>query len=406
MGNPALAWAASGGMYLTGWPSSAPLVPPVDVLGAARAAAADVERLTGSWGTAVRVDVPAVLFGRAAARGAQASRAGRTSVGGTCRLLETHDGWVALNLARQTDIEAVPAILGHELDGDLWEALTTAARSTTSSALVDRAQLLGVPAAPLPSGAGPGKGVSVDVAGEPVAPLPPSPARPVVVDFSAMWAGPLCTRLLTDAGARVIKVESTQRPDGARAGDPAFYEWLHAGQESVAVDFDSAGGRRQLHELVAGADVIVEASRPRALRQLGVDAEAVVRSRAGVTWLSITGYGRRGEAANRVAFGDDAAVAGGLVAFDREGSPVFCGDALADPLTGLYAAAAVAESIAAGGGRLIEVTLAGVARHVVDTGEPMPPHEVAAAGRDRWVVRAGGAEREVLPPAAALAAAG
>jgi hypothetical protein len=384
-------------MYLTGWPSSAPLVPPIDVLGGARTLASAVERFTGAWGSAVRVDVPAVLFGRAARRGVQ--RAGRTSVGGTCRLLETGDGWVAVNLPRQTDIDSVPAIVGRELDGrreDPWEALGAAARSMAGGAFVERAQLLGVPAAALAT-SDDTSAVTVERIGESGA-----PALPLVVDLSAMWAGPLCTRLLTDAGARVIKVESSDRPDGARAGDPAFYDWLHAGQEDVVIDFASGDGRRRLHQLVAEADVIVEGSRPRALRQLGIDAKTVLRARPGVTWVSITGYGHTGDEANRVAFGDDAAVAGGLVAYDHEGSPVFCGDAIADPLTGLAAAAAVAESIAAGGGRLIAVALAGVAAHVVETGSPIPPCEVVQAG-DRWLVRADGAEQEVVQPSAALA---
>jgi crotonobetainyl-CoA:carnitine CoA-transferase CaiB-like acyl-CoA transferase len=61
-----------------------------------------------------------------------------------------------------------------------------------------------------------------------------------------------------------------------------------------------------------------------------------------------------------VAFGDDAAVAGGLVEYDSDG-PVFVGDAIADPLTGLHAAAAVADALARGGGELIEMSMAATA---------------------------------------------
>ena len=63
-------------------------------------------------------------------------------------------------------------------------------------------------------------------------------------------------------------------------------------------------------------------------------------ARPGRVWLRITGYGTDAGSAERVAFGDDAAVAGGLVGYDGAG-PVFVGDAIADPLTGLEAAAAV-----------------------------------------------------------------
>jgi crotonobetainyl-CoA:carnitine CoA-transferase CaiB-like acyl-CoA transferase len=173
---------------------------------------------------------------------------------------------------------------------------------------------------------------------------------------------------------------------------------LHAGHESVALDFEDPSDLRALHALVEAADVVVEGSRPRALRQLGIDAESVLRNRPGVTWVSITGYGRTGANADRVAFGDDAAVAGGLVAIDADGHPVFCGDAIADPLSGLYAAEAAAASVGAGGGRLVSVALADVAAVAARFGEPVPAHEVTATGADRWVVRAAGDEQEVLPP--------
>ena len=61
-----------------------------------------------------------------------------------------------------------------------------------------------------------------------------------------------------------------------------------------------------------------------------------------------------------VAFGDDAAVAGGLVGAGANG-PVFCADAIADPLTGLQAALLVAESLARGGGEVLDVAMAGIA---------------------------------------------
>jgi crotonobetainyl-CoA:carnitine CoA-transferase CaiB-like acyl-CoA transferase len=86
-----------------------------------------------------------------------------------------------------------------------------------------------------------------------------------VVDLSSMWAGPLAAALLARAGALVTKVASLSRPDGARA-TAALYGRLHAdGRPSIVVDFGTAEGRRELHRLVANADVVIEASRPRAL---------------------------------------------------------------------------------------------------------------------------------------------
>jgi crotonobetainyl-CoA:carnitine CoA-transferase CaiB-like acyl-CoA transferase len=181
--------------------------------------------------------------------------------------------------------------------------------------------------------------------------------RPLVVDLSSLWAGPLCGHLLTQAGARVIKVESLGRPDAARFGPQAFFDRLHADQEMVQLDFSTTQGRAQLSRLIARADVVIEASRPRALEQLGVDLTAVFAARPGVTWVSLTAYGRKGPWRNRVGFGDDAAAAGGLVEWDDAGGPVFVGDALADPIAGLMAAAGAFAAMAAGGGLLVDVAL-------------------------------------------------
>jgi crotonobetainyl-CoA:carnitine CoA-transferase CaiB-like acyl-CoA transferase len=188
-----------------------------------------------------------------------------------------------------------------------------------------------------------------------------------VVDLSSLWAGPLTARVLSDAGAAVTKVESVTRPDGARE-TPGFYRYLHpAEQSNVVVDLSTALGRAQLHELIEAADVVIEASRPRALEQLGSGPDQV-QPKSGRVWLSITGYGRRGPGADWIAFGDDAAVAGGLTATTNAGEPVFCGDAVADPVTGLFGAAAVLRSLAAGGGHLIDLALAGAAAAVARAG--------------------------------------
>jgi crotonobetainyl-CoA:carnitine CoA-transferase CaiB-like acyl-CoA transferase len=195
---------------------------------------------------------------------------------------------------------------------------------------------------------------------------PDQPARRVI-DLSSLWAGPLCGQLLTRAGWRVIKVESTRRPDGARLGPSGLFDLLHAGQESVALDVATPAGRDVLQRLIDTADVVIEASRPRALQQLGVGPS----DGGPQVWLSITGYGRDGEAGHRVAFGDDAAAAGGLVVCDQAG-PCFCADAAADPATGLYAAVATLAALATGRRWLLDIRLAGVAAWLAAQSSPGP----------------------------------
>ena len=104
---------------------------------------------------------------------------------------------------------------------------------------------------------------------------------------------------------------------------------------------------------------MIEASRPRALEQLGIVANELLMSGPSV-WISITGYGRAAPGRDWVAFGDDAAAAGGLVVWDDDG-PCFCADAIADPLSGLTAAAAALEALEGDDAVLLDVAMARVA---------------------------------------------
>jgi crotonobetainyl-CoA:carnitine CoA-transferase CaiB-like acyl-CoA transferase len=292
----------------------------------------------------------------------------------------------------------------------VWAALRAEAATRPAAELAAAAQEVGIPAAPLPEqpsvgpvGPPPGRPGAAGVAAAPPLPRPapvtmtqvgPAGTAPaLVLDLSAMWAGPLCASILARAGWRVLKVEDARRPDGARSGPPAFYADLHAGTQTVILDFGSASGRAALHRLAARAGVVVESSRPRALRRLGLVAEDWLKTSPGRVWVSVTGYGRE-DPQQRVAFGDDAAVAGGLVAWAADGTPVFCGDAIADPLSGLYAALAALAARRVGGGWLADVVMAGVSADLArpasaggsggssprDAAAPAWPHVIARGG--------------------------
>jgi crotonobetainyl-CoA:carnitine CoA-transferase CaiB-like acyl-CoA transferase len=168
----------------------------------------------------------------------------------------------------------------------------------------------------------------------------------------------------------------------------------------VAFDFREDSCRERLLRLLQRADVVVESSRPRALEQLGVDAESLVKTIPGLTWVSITGYGRREPGAGWVAFGDDAGVAAGLAAASggREGPPLFCGDAIADPLTGLHAALAALACWDGGGGYLLDFALHDVVAHILALGSP-PPASVRRFGPG-WEVAVDGQRSPVSPPRA------
>jgi crotonobetainyl-CoA:carnitine CoA-transferase CaiB-like acyl-CoA transferase len=385
----ATAWARSGVVALTGRPGGPPLVPPgraaseADRLG---------DRLRELSGGSVRVDGAGLLAERAAYTGH--TRHGELSVGGHCRLLRTADGWAAVSCARPDDPALLGALVGADIAADPWPAVADWLTDHTGAELAERAELLGVAAAPVSAPASP-------LSPPPLSPPPRSPpmlARSVrgllVVDFSALWAGPLCTHLLGLAGARVVKVETPGRPDGARRGPAAFYELLHGGHRGVVLDPGTRGGRHAMAALVAAADIVVESSRPRALAGFGLDAEATVA--AGACWVSITAHGR---GSGRVGFGDDVAAGSGLVARDRAGTPLFCGDALADPLTGLTAATLAMTAPAGGGGVLWDLAMSGVVAATLDPVTPDPaPSPAARRDGGCWVVDTETGPVRVAPP--------
>ncbi|WP_235677980.1 CoA transferase [Mycolicibacterium sarraceniae] len=298
---------------------------------------------------AVRVDAAATLTGRAALLGLH--RRGRISAGGATRLMPTRDGWWALTLSRPDDIDAIPALVEADtVPDDPWSTIAQWAAPRDADEAVQRAGLLGLPAARL--GEATAESPRVTQHGNRVAPR--SAAGLLVADLSSMWAGPLCGQVLADAGATVVKVESPARPDGTRTGDQVFYDWINHGKLSYAVDFDRDSER--LQALLATADVVIEGSRPGALARRGLSPETLPGP-DGRVWLRVSGHGPDSQ---RAAFGDDAAVAGGLVDTSASG-PVFCGDAIADPLTGLESALVVAHSLFRGGGETIEVSMSAVA---------------------------------------------
>jgi hypothetical protein len=355
-------WAGSGLAYLTGASDGPPDFSRAAVLAEARRVTADIERVLG-----VEVDAPTVLAGRAALLGL--TRRGRISAGGATQLLAALDGWCAVALPRDDDVAALPALL--EVDtvtGDPWAVLSAWAATRSTDDVVDRARLLDFAAAALGQAAA--EPPTVRCCGTRAGPRRADGL--LVADLSSLWAGPLCGQLLARAGAVVVKVESPSRPDGTRRGEPAFFDWMNAGKLSYCVDFDSESDA--LHRLLDVADIVIEGSRPAGLRRRGLSADDVP-ARPGRIWLRVNGYR---DQPDRPAFGDDAAVAGGLVGADDDG-PVFCGDAIADPLSGLEAARAVGESLRRGGGEVIDVAMAQVAARYA----ALPPSTGAAATADR-----------------------
>jgi len=367
---PWRAWARSGLMTLTGHADGPAQMCPVPLASCADGALKALHCIASAIRTsAARLPAGAALLGERAAI-AGLHRHGAIAPGGGCRVLRAADGWFAISLTREADWSDVPAWLEDDHVRS-WEAIIAAVAARDAATLVERARLLGLAAClSAPPMTSP-KPWYIATRHGTRAPTGKRLDPPKVVDLSSLWAGPLCSHLLQQCGARVVKIESPERPDGARSGPPAFFDLMNHGKRSVALTFDARGIAR-LHELLDWADIVIEASRPRGLRQLGVIAEQCIARRSGLTWISITGYGRDEPEGLWTAFGDDAGVAAGLSSLMQQmtGRPLICGDAIADPLTGLHAALAALVSYQSGGGNLIALALRDVVAQGIGFARP------------------------------------
>lgn len=343
----------------------------------------ELARVTGSSDIAALDGV--TLLGERAMLGRFAIP-GRVSAGGGCRLFDAREATVALNLARPDDRDLLPALF--ECAIDVWDdhAIADVIARRDAAPLVARGRDMGLAIAGEDEGAA-SPALTTLVEGRPCQ----SRGRPPrVIDLSALWAGPLAAHLLWLAGADVVKVESRSRPDAMREGDPTFFALLNQGKASLALDLRGAEDRGALLALIADADIVIEAARPRALTQLGIDADAVVRATPGLSWITITGHGAQGDPANWVGFGDDCGVAAGLTAALRAatGSPGFVGDAIGDPLTGIRAALAAWDGWTSGRGGRFGLSMCGVVADALAQARAADPEKLDGQLR-AWSAAAG-----------------
>ncbi|HYC89550.1 MAG TPA: CoA transferase [Thermoanaerobaculia bacterium] len=180
----------------------------------------------------------------------------------------------------------------------------------------------------------------------------------VVADFSRVLAGPLCTELLADEGARVIKVEEPRFGDETRrwgppfAGDVSTY-FLSVNRNKESIALDLRADRELARALIERADVIVDNFLP-AQRQelLGEIPETKVH-------CSITGFDPETAEASRPGYDLLAQAGAGLMSITGGAEPFKTGVALADVLTAHYAHGAILAALYAGGGARLEVSLFG-----------------------------------------------
>src|SRR5271163_4071982 len=174
-------WGLSGAMDLTGRPGGPVRLAPGAPASWMRAAAALV-------GVNAALPDPAALLGERAACAGR-GRNGPRSVGGAFRSLRAADGWLGMSLSRPDDVDRLPALIEAEVDGDPWSAVQSWLTSRHVADADARAQLLGLPTAAVATSPAPFGRPAVKV--QLGSPVRGGRARPVVVDLSALWAGPL-----------------------------------------------------------------------------------------------------------------------------------------------------------------------------------------------------------------------
>jgi crotonobetainyl-CoA:carnitine CoA-transferase CaiB-like acyl-CoA transferase len=194
----------------------------------------------------------------------------------------------------------------------------------------------------------------------------------LVLDLSRILAGPFCTMMLGDLGARVIKVEHPEGgdvtrgwgpPDEPSSGLSAYYLSINRNKESIALDLATREGAESVRLLARRADVVLENFPPGGLEKFGLSLEEMRKENLRLVTASITGFGRAGPEAAAPGFDLLAQAGTGIMAITGEvgGGPVKVGVAVSDLLAGCYAAIGVAAALASrertGAGTHIEIDL-------------------------------------------------
>jgi CoA:oxalate CoA-transferase len=190
-----------------------------------------------------------------------------------------------------------------------------------------------------------------------------------VLDLTRVLAGPYCTMLLADLGARVVKVEAPERGDDARqigpfvGGVSAYFLSLNRGKQSIALDLREEADRAIFEKLLAKADVLVENFRPGVMERLGLGFSQLHARLPRLVVASTSGFGQTGPYARRPAYDVVVQAMGGIMSLTGHpgGPPTRVGTSTGDITAGLFTAlgilAALCERAQTGMGRHVDVAM-------------------------------------------------
>ncbi|MCX2750520.1 CoA transferase [Arthrobacter sp. MI7-26] len=198
---------------------------------------------------------------------------------------------------------------------------------------------------------------------------PPPLAGIRIADFSRVLAGPLCSMMLADYGAEVIKIEGPAGDDTrawippvAADGTGTYFASVNRNKKSVIADLTSDEGLSYARGLVAGCDIVIENFRPGVMAKFGLDYQTVAKDRPDIVYCSISGFGT-GAGADLPGYDLLVQALGGLMSITGfpEGEPSKVGVALVDVLAGQNAIAGILMALrvrdATGTGQQVQVSL-------------------------------------------------
>jgi len=191
-----------------------------------------------------------------------------------------------------------------------------------------------------------------------------------VLDFSHALAGPYCTLLLADYGAKVYKLEAAGHGDMGRGWGPPFaggiasvFLGLNRGKSGVSIDLKQPEGLELCLRLIDNMDVLVENFRPGSMERLGLGYDAVHRRNPRLIYCSISGYGQKGPSRDEAAMDLVVQSSSGLLSITGtpEGESVRCGYGVTDVTAGLFAVIGILLALRArestGRGQFVDVSM-------------------------------------------------
>ena len=190
-----------------------------------------------------------------------------------------------------------------------------------------------------------------------------------VIDMTRVLAGPYCTMVLSDLGARIIKVEVPERGDDARHigpfvnGKSAYFMSLNRGKESIALDLRTEADKKVFENLLEDADILVENYRPGVMEKLGFGWDTLHKKHPSLIYAAASGFGHTGPYRDRAAYDIIVQGMGGIMSVTgHEGSPpTRVGSSVGDIAAGMFTAiginAALYHRSSTGKGMKIDVSM-------------------------------------------------